>query len=122
MADCSTCKRKRADAAPTVEMTDDEKKIIYAMEMAGARQQRTILKLVIWMVGIFAAAMVAAGAFFNFYLVKMNQQFTEAWSEYDYVSEEVEVDAGIDGVANYVGRDGVIFNGTDHGTEARETP
>lgn len=43
MARCSTCKKKRADAAPTVEFTDDEKKIIYAMEMAGARQQRTIV-------------------------------------------------------------------------------
>lgn len=122
MADCSTCKRKRADAAPAVEFTDDEKKIIYAMEMAGARQQRTIVKLVIWMVGIFAAALVAAGVFFNHYLVKMNQQFTKAWSEYEYVEEDVEVDGGLDGIANYIGGEGVIVNGENNSTETGETP
>ena len=44
-----------------------------------------------------------------------------AWMQYDYVGEEVtttrqivDVDAK-DGVANYVGRDGSIVNGTDSG-------
>ena len=122
MADCSKCKKKRAEAAPNVNLTEDEKKIIYAMEMSGARQHQTIVKLVVWIVSIFAAALVAAGAFFNYYLVKMNAQFTKAWSEYEYVSEEVDVDGGLDGIANYIGGRGVIVNGENNSTQANQTP
>lgn len=42
MADCSKCKKKRAEAAPNVNLTENEKKIIYAMEMSGARQHQTM--------------------------------------------------------------------------------
>lgn len=64
----------------------------------------------------------AAGAFFNYYLVKMNAQFTKAWSEYEYVSEEVDVDGGLEGVANYIGGRGVIVNGENNSTQADQTP
>lgn len=122
MADCSKCKRKRADAAHEVELNDDEKKILLITEMIGARQNRAIVKIVIWMAAILAAALVAAGIFFNYYLVKMNQQFTEAWSEYEYVDEAVEVDGGLDGIANYIGGEGVIVNGENNSTETGTTP
>lgn len=122
MSDCSTCKRKRADAAPEVELSDDEKKILLITEMIGARQNRSIVKIVIWMAAILAAALVAAGVFFNHYLVKMNQQFTKAWSEYEYVEEDVQVDGGLDGIANYIGGEGVIVNGENNSTETGETP
>lgn len=122
MSDCSTCKRKRADAAPEVELSDDEKKILFITEMIGARQNRSIVKIVIWMAAILAAALVAAGVFFNHYLVKMNQQFTKAWSEYEYVEEDVEVDGGVDGVANYIGGEGVIVNGENNSTETSASP
>lgn len=122
MADCSKCKKKRADAAPEVELNDDEKKILLITEMIGARQNRSIVKIVIWMAAILAAALVAAGVFFNHYLVKMNQQFTKAWSEYEYVEEDVEVDGGLDGIATYIGGEGVIVNGENNSTETSTSP
>lgn len=122
MADCSKCKKKRADAAPEVELNDDEKKILLITEMIGARQNRSIVKIVIWMAAILAAALVAAGVFFNHYLVKMNQQFTKAWSEYEYVEEDVEVGGGLDGIANYIGGEGVIVNGENNSTETSTSP
>lgn len=122
MSDCSKCEKKRANAAPEVELSDEEKKILLITEMVGARENRSITKIVIWMAAILAAALVAAGVFFNHYLVKMNEQFTKAWSEYEYVSEDIDVDGGLDGVANYIGGKGVIVNGENNSTQAGETP
>lgn len=122
MSDCSKCEKKRANAAPEVELSDEEKKILLITEMVGARENRSITKIVIWMAAILAAALVAAGVFFNHYLVKMNEQFTKAWSEYEYFSEDIDVDGGLDGVANYIGGKGVIVNGENNSTQAGETP
>lgn len=45
-----------------------------------------------------------------------NALWLYAWTQYDYSSEEIVVDA-TDGIANYIGRDGDIANGTDYGTQ-----
>lgn len=36
-----------------------------------------------------------------------------AWTQYDYTSEDVSVEA-LDGVANYIGESGDIINGANH--------
>lgn len=52
-----------------------------------------------------------------------NAAWMYVWSMYDWTSEseEIVVEAE-DGIANYIGRDGDITNGTDHSTEDDENP
>ena len=40
-----------------------------------------------------------------------------AWTQYDYTSEEVSVEA-LDGVANYIGESGDIINGANSSPQA----
>ena len=122
MADCSTCEKKKAKAAPDVELSDDEKKIIFVLEGNNAKHQSFVMKLVAFMFAIFAAAMVVAFVLFNRHLVEMNKQFVDAWKEYDYESEEVAIDGGLDGIANYIGGGGTIVNGENNSTQTGETP
>lgn len=54
-------------------------------------------------------------------LFATNALWLNAWMQYDYVgqieaTQNVDVDAK-DGVANYVGHDGDIVNGADHGND-----
>lgn len=65
-----------------------------------ARFERTIKRLIV------ALIIVTTMLFFS------NAMWLYEWSQYDYTSEEVQVDAQ-DGVANYIGRDGDI-NGTNY--------
>lgn len=38
-----------------------------------------------------------------------------AWMQYDYVCEDTMIDVDAkDGIANYIGNDGVIYNGEDN--------
>lgn len=60
-----------------------------------ARFERTIKRLIV------ALIIVTTMLFFS------NAMWLCEWSQYDYTSEEVQVDAQ-DGVANYIGRDGDI--------------
>ena len=72
-----------------------------------ARNERTMKRLIIAL--IVTIALVFAS----------NAIWLYAWSQYDYVSSDntnVEID-GKDGIANYIGNDGDITNGTDKGQE-----
>ena len=93
--DCKTCKEK-VEPVPY---------IVY--ESAMARNERSIKRL-------FVALLIAI-----ILLVASNGFWLFAWTQYDYSSEEryVEVDAS-DGIANYVGENGVINNGQDYSTDA----
>jgi hypothetical protein len=42
-----------------------------------------------------------------------NGMWLYAWNQYDYISDEVTVDSGEGGNANYIGEDGDIYNGED---------
>lgn len=78
----------------------------FAHEGMMARNERLIKKLII-------ALIVTIGLVFA-----SNALWLYAWMRYDYMStettssKEVEVDAK-DGIANYIGNDGDITNGTD---------
>ena len=63
-----------------------------------ARKDRTIGRLII----AYAVTVVL--------LVCM---FLYAWLQYDYCSEETTIEAK-DGIANYIGQDGDIYNGQDY--------
>lgn len=77
-------------------------------ESAMARNERTVKRLVI----VLIAAIVLIFA--------SNAIWLYAWMQYDYSSgmatSEVNVD-GKDGIANYIGNDGDINNGTGHSAE-----
>ncbi len=96
MSNCESCKQNCEinpnDVAPVPY-------IVY--DMAMARSSLIIRKLIV-------ALMVAFLMF-----VGTNIAWLYAWSSYDYESERTVVEA-LDGVANYIGEDGVIANGTDY--------
>lgn len=71
-------------------------------ESAQSRAERHIRRLV----SVLALALVL--------LVLSNLAWLCAWSSYDYVSEDsgVDISADRDGIANYVGAKGDIYNGS----------
>lgn len=75
-----------------------------AHESQMSRNERSIKRLVIALI-VAILLMFASNAIWIY-----------AWTSYDYTSEErtIEVDAK-DGVANYIGNNGDILNGTDSG-------
>ena len=78
----------------------------FAHEGMMARNERTIKKLVISL--IVALVLIFAS----------NAMWLYAWVQYDYTdgettTESVDVDGGLNGVANYIGNDGDITNGED---------
>lgn len=70
-----------------------------------ARQERIIKRLVI--VLIITILLLFAS----------NAAWLWAWNQYEYVSDSTVTVDGKDGVANYIGNDGRIINGEDHGEE-----
>lgn len=78
-------------------------------ESVSARDERIIKRLILIVV-------VSLSLFFI-----SNALWLYAWMQYDYSSsastQTVTVD-GKDGVANYIGNDGEITNGTDSGSES----
>lgn len=80
-----------------------------AYEATQARSERTIKRL------IFALIIATAVIFAS------NAIWLYAWMQYDYVSDEsvVTID-GKDGVANYIGNDGDITNGTNNSDQTVE--
>lgn len=88
---------------------DDQKKIsdvpYIVHEGILAREERHIKRLFI-VLGICIALLFAS-----------NAAWLYAWCQYDYVSEDVSIDSGEGGNANYIGKNGNIFNGEDKGTE-----
>lgn len=65
--------------------------------------KRILVALVISIVIIFAS----------------NALWLYAWLQYDYSSSETVTVDGKDGVANYIGNDGDINNGTNSGEESK---
>ena len=94
MSNCDACKEiKTAEPVPYI-----------VHESAMARNERAVRRLVIALV--IAIALIFAS----------NAIWLYAWMQYDYTGEEsvVDVDAK-DGMANYIGNDGDIVNGSDYG-------
>ena len=101
MANCETCKGKEAHAPESVPY------IVHESSMA--RMERQIKRL--WIAVIVAVVLLFASSAI----------FTYAWLQYDYSSEEIVTVDGKDGIANYIGNDGDIVNGENHGSETEET-
>jgi hypothetical protein len=85
----------------------------YAHEGMLARNERTTKRLII---ALIVSVVLVFGS---------NALWLYAWTQYDYESEEtttetkqIDVDAK-DGVANYIGNDGDITNGTDKGNDSK---
>ena len=91
MGDCLSCKRETQP-----ELTSEQQTFLLALESKDARYH----KLIRWIVGAFVVCMLVMSAIFIY-----------AWTSYDYVGEDIEVDGGQGGIANYIGDRGVIFNG-----------
>ena len=75
--------------------------IVFEGEMA--RAERHIRRLWIALIAAIAALVLTVGGFL-WYL-----------SLYDFVSSETVTIDGADGIANYIGKDGNIYNGQDFG-------
>lgn len=75
-----------------------------AFESAQARNERLIKRLIAALI-LVIAMMFATNAIWIY-----------EWMSYDYVDEgeEITVDAGNNGNANYIGNDGSIVNGEDN--------
>lgn len=100
MANCETC--KKVQNAP-----ENVPYIVHESSMA--RMERQIKRL--WIAVIVAVCL----------LFVSSAIFTFAWMQYDYSSEEIVTVDGKDGIANYIGNDGDIVNGENHGSETEET-
>ena len=67
----------------------------------GDRQQKRMVAIIILLIVL---------------LVASNLVWVYEWNQYDYVdSESIELDADDGGNANYIGRDGEIYNGEGQG-------
>lgn len=90
----------------------DDKYISYdlALEAAEARHERTVRRFI--MAIIILVLVILAN----------NAAWLYAWLQYDYVSEDttetITVDSGEQGIANYIGGEGSIVNGTGGSEEA----
>lgn len=102
---CETC--KKSERKPADGKGQSVPFVVH--ESAQARNERTVKRLVIAL--IIAIALIFAS----------NAIWLYAWMQYDYSSgmatSEVNVD-GKDGIANYIGNDGDINNGTGHSAES----
>jgi len=79
----------------------------FAHEGMMARNERTIKRLVIAL--IISIVLIFAS----------NALWLSAWMQYDYVgSESVDID-GKNGIANYIGNDGDISNGTNSSSKSQ---
>jgi hypothetical protein len=99
MSNCDACKEiKKTEPVPYI-----------VHESAQARNERTVKRLVVAL--IVAIALIFAS----------NAIWLYAWMQYDYSSDmttsEINVD-GKDGIANYIGNDGDINNGSGYGSES----
>lgn len=81
----------------------DEKNIPYFVhEAICTRFERVIKNLVICLIVTVIL------------LFATNIAWLYAWMQYDYVGEDTQIDVDAkDGIANYIGDDGVIYNGSD---------
>lgn len=52
-------------------------------------------------------------------LAVSNLAWLYAWMQYDYASEEIVTVDGKDGIANYIGNDGEIYNGKSDSSESK---
>lgn len=85
--------------------------IVYEGEMS--RNERLVKRLVI-------ALLVTVVLLFL-----TNFAWLKAWTEYDYVSEELTTSVDVNaenGVANYIGNDGDIINGENTSNENAQNP
>lgn len=80
--------------------------VVYESEMARCERfiKRLIVALVISIFLIFVS----------------NAIWLYAWLQYDYSSESTVTIDGKDGVANYIGNDGEISNGTNNGEKSKD--
>ena len=97
MANCKNCKDN--------EQIPEQSK----NELAFAFIERTVKRQ--WIALIIAICM----------LFTSNAAWLYCWMQYDYSSEEIVTVDGKDGIANYIGNDGDIVNGENHGSETEET-
>ena len=101
MANCETCKGKEAKTPETIPYM--------AHEFAMVRMERQVKRLCIALI-VCICLMFAS-----------NVAWLYCWMQYDYSSEEIVTVDGKDGIANYIGNDGDIVNGENHGSETEET-
>lgn len=78
-------------------------------ELAFAFSERMVKRL--WIALIICICFIFAS----------NAAWLYCWVQYDYSSEEIVTVDGKDGIANYIGNDGDIVNGENHGSETEET-
>ncbi len=102
---CDGCKNKI--------YTEEEKMMTVpyiAHQSAAARQERQIRRMWIALIVAWAVVLAIVGI------------FTYERLQYDYTGtyEEIIVDAEDNGDANYIGRDGNIYNGEDNSTKNNE--
>lgn len=80
--------------------------VVYESEMA--RNERIIKRLIV--------ALVIS----IFLIFVSNAIWLYAWLQYDYSSESTVTVDGKDGVANYIGNDGEISNGTNNSEKSKD--
>lgn len=83
----------------------------YTLDVVCARFDRIIKRL------IFALVVCVLG------IIASNAGWLYAWMQYDYTGETYDETVTVDstnGVANYIGNDGDIINGTDYSPQGAE--
>ena len=77
---------------------------LIAYEVVQAKNERTVKRLIVALI-IAVVLMFASNALWLY-----------AWTQYDYFAHDYDVISidGKDGIANYIGNDGVINNGEDN--------
>ena len=101
MANCETCKGKETKTPENIPWM--------AHEFAMVRMERQVKRG--WIALIVAVCLLFAS----------NAAWLYAWCRYDYSRDQIVTVDGKDGIANYIGNDGDIVNGENHGSETEET-
>lgn len=90
-------------------ITTEESDFRWIYEATQARSERTIKRLILAL--IIATALIFAS----------NLAWIYAWGQYDYSSEETQIDVKADkGNANFIGNDGDIINGSNNSDKEEE--
>lgn len=96
MENCNNCTKKQAEPVPYQ---------VYELEVAKHERTERRFCIAICVSAIINIIVIAA-------LVIQSLYWADKWSSYDYIGEDIEITAS-DGIANYIGEDGVINNGTN---------
>ena len=93
--------------------------VVHESDMARMERSNKRLTIALAIVSVVAVLVIALCVIL---IYRSNMRWVEAWSSYDYETEEVIVDSDNNGIARYSGNGSVYFEGGGYYGESDSTP